>query len=346
MKQIYGAGVILLFCVTTVFAAHQKLPSKKEAEMMLQQVSDAANLWEPGTPPYHLSAAVHLELGGSKFDGRYDLWWAAPDKYREGFMMPVQGGMIAETDLALIDKFYVLRNTPTLSIPLFEARTVLHGGAWWTGEGQTRKVWSIFRDTGNDSCIDSYTGSEALLTEACFDAAGEVVSVGAKPNAQGPAAIDALEIWMWRLGQFTDFANSKRFPYEIEARQYYLAIAISVKSLDTISRFDDDTFEPPAHAMALPWCSDPTIGRDSEHAKHFSEKPYVEVQPPGSYAAYYIYVEPDGRVSEAAPVRSGGDANDKRMENWLRKYPYATRSCGGQPVPWESIELLPEYSLY
>jgi hypothetical protein len=342
MRQILAAGTAILLSALSASASHQKLPSRKQAELMLQQSADALNLWEAGTPPYHLSAEVHLEIGGRGFDGNYDVWWAAPDKFREGFLMPAQGGAIAEIDVARGDKFYVLRNTPTLSIPVWETQNALRDVLRRIHETEKSSIRSIHWHSGRQQmCIGTGVAVAPEITSYCFDATGKLVSVDMKPNEETTPAplIDAMEkTWVWRLNQFTGLAGGKRFPHHIEVSQYGLSLTIIVKALEATSHFASETFEPPAHATVFPWCSDPT----TRFSKHLDEMPIPRTRAPGIYIAYYVYVQPDGRVSKVVPVSSGGDAIDNGMEDWLRKHPYATRTCGDQPIPWESILVLPE----
>jgi hypothetical protein len=339
-------AIVLLCCSAPLFASHRKLPSKKEAKIMLQQAADAANLWEAGTPPYHLSAVVHLELGRQTFKGRYDLWWAAPDKYREGFLMPAEGGTIVETDLALGDKFYVLRNAPTLSIPLFETRNALHGVVLRIRGTRKDKVQSIYRNKRRqETCIEAGNGDTMGFTKSCFDPTQNLMSSDVTPNPMvdnTPAAVDAGKSFAWSLDQFAGFAGTKRFPHRIVVHRYDLTLTLAIKTLEQRPTFNSDTFQPMPRSTVSPWCANPTVGNSSEQLKELRTLPSVELRSPGSYIAYYIRVQRDGRVSEVVPVSSGGKSIDHRMENWLRTYRHSVLTCSGRTIPWESIFVVPE----
>ncbi|MGH9715145.1 MAG: hypothetical protein ACRD4R_00215 [Candidatus Acidiferrales bacterium] len=345
------SAALVLTCSLLVWAGHPKLPSKKQAEAMLQRAADAANLWAPGTPPYHLSATVHLELGGSKFDGRYDLWWAAPDKYREGFLMPANGGTIVETDLALGNKFYVLRNTPALSIPLWRTRNLIRSVAMRIYSQDTMDIGAVHRSKsgGTDkTCVDAGENEMQLtigaVTELCFDAAGDLISTSTVPGSEvrTPEQVDAIKAMAWTAEEFQAFATGKRFPHRIGIHQNDLALELTVNTLETSAHFDHDTFEPSARAAVLDWCPNPMIGKNSKEMKYVRNGPHVNTKVPGSYIAYYVYVQPDGNVSKVVPLRSDGKSVDRRMEDWFRKFPFPTRSCGGQRIPWEGIVNPPE----
>lgn len=264
---------------------------------MLRQASDAANLWKAGTPPYHLSAVVHLELGRQKFAGRYDLWWAAPDKYREGFLMPARGGTIVETDLALGNKIYVLRNTPTLSIPLWELRRAMRAVsptivgdpvaaiehlAAVSVHTHVSRVFSAKHAGKKETCVEvkhsirvhrslsvTFTvnslpanGEPATMVKACFKPpSGDIASVTTEPDP-GMAVLSlpaAIESGGYVKWRADDFAQAdeKRYPKQIEIDDFNMRLAITVTELTHTSKFDSDTFQIPPHSVAWDWCPNP-----------------------------------------------------------------------------------------
>src|SRR2546427_12097862 len=99
--------------LTASVACAQSLPTKKEAEALLQRAAEAADLRDKDTPPFHLVARIHYEIGGHPFDGSYELFWASTDRHREDFSMDTA----RETEVALWDRLYVLRNTTTMTLP-------------------------------------------------------------------------------------------------------------------------------------------------------------------------------------------------------------------------------------
>lgn len=347
MRRSHATGVVLFFCATTVFAAHPKLPSKKQAETMLQQASEAVNLWAPGTPPYHLSADIQLKLGGKKFNGTYDLWWAAPDKYREGLLMPAEGGTIAETDLALGDKFYVLRNTPTLSIPLWELRKALRSVPGIVYGPKNSEISRVYWDKrAQEVCVDKGLYAfvyESFVYESCFDKVSGSLQTFRREAASpwgGPAQTDK-DMQGFEAADFTDFPVGKRFPREINTQLFDMKLQVTIRGLNADSRFDRDTFQPPPHSKVWDWCPNPVRGAEPTESLNI---PIAEVKPPGRYIGYYINVAPNGRVNEVIPVRSDGKRVDHRMEQWLRENRYAILSCHGHAISWEGIVYAPEAS--
>ncbi|HVB87460.1 MAG TPA: hypothetical protein VNK23_12440 [Candidatus Dormibacteraeota bacterium] len=335
---------------------------------MLQQAADAANLWQAGTPPYHLSAVVHLDLGGNKFDGRYDLWWAAPDKYREGLVMPAKGGVIAETDLALGDKFYVLRNTPTLSIPLWELRRALravpanlgahsasiveHPSA--TTTSYVSRVFSAQTGGHAETCMEIRNrltvhrpaglsaGDPIDVTQACFDFGdGGIVSISEHQNQEyfSPALEDLAREFDVQDSDFIQ-VGANRYPRQITTRNFDLTLKVTVTGLVQTTKFDSDTFQPPPHSVAWDWCANPRIDDGQNTVDDFYSSDRTDpllVNMPDEYLAYYIRVGSGGQVNYFMPLRSAGSAVDQRVLNFLRARRYGIRSCGGHPIAWEGI---------
>src|SRR5579863_7474072 len=81
-------------------AGAQALPTLDEASALLKKAIDATNLKAPGGPPFHLIAKIHYALNDKTADGKYEILYASPDRYR----VQLQLDGVGETDIALGDK--------------------------------------------------------------------------------------------------------------------------------------------------------------------------------------------------------------------------------------------------
>ena len=112
IRTFVFALLALAFAVPAARA--QNVPSKKEAKELLRKAAADSELRGSGAAPFHLLANFKYTLDNNTVDGMYELFWAAPDKYREYFKM----GDVVETDIAAGNKLYVdpgtsrLRGTP------------------------------------------------------------------------------------------------------------------------------------------------------------------------------------------------------------------------------------------
>lgn len=112
MHHFVGVALLTIVLSDPSFSSlhAQTLPTKQEAEDLLQKAAEAADLWTSDAPPFHLFASVHYELAGQPSDGTYDLLWVSPDRYREHFTMRTAN----EVQIAAGNKLYISRNTSTL----------------------------------------------------------------------------------------------------------------------------------------------------------------------------------------------------------------------------------------
>ncbi len=332
------AGLALL----SLSAGAQTPPSKKDAADILEKAATAADLWSEDAPPYHLAASVVVYLGKDAYKGTYDLWWASPDKYREGFQMQVGADTYAETDLALGDKFYTLRNTTTLSFQLWQVRRgvrEVHHRFFWGHEPKKPRVYRARVGGEQITCID--VDSEIQRIETCLDpVTGQVSSSSVKPTEAGTKTPEVAEMARSSGWEITNFAilENKRYPRRIKLQEYDLALEVNVTSLDRVSRFGDDVFQPIPRAAASDWCAQPTAGKDS---LDMNSAPLFKFHAPGRYIAYYAKIASDGRASLLLPLRSGGSVIDGRMEDWLRHSQFGTLSCAGKPIEWEAVLTAP-----
>ena len=131
IRTIFFALLALAFAVPAVSA--QNVPSKKEAKELLRKAAADSELRGSGAAPFHLLANFKYTLDNNTVDGMYELFWAAPDKYREYFKM----GDVVETDIAAGNKLYVERSTK--AIPL---AAVAHSAEFAGAGGATCRLCS------------------------------------------------------------------------------------------------------------------------------------------------------------------------------------------------------------
>jgi hypothetical protein len=122
MQRPLFAVSTLSFAILAVPAYPQALPSKTQANELLQKTIESQNLQLAGKPPFHLVAHVRYSFGGKTSEGVYEILWAAPDRFRETFQLE----KMTEIDVALGDKIYISRNTLTLTPQFLHLRNFVH----------------------------------------------------------------------------------------------------------------------------------------------------------------------------------------------------------------------------
>jgi hypothetical protein len=100
--------------LSTLPLSAQSLPDKKEVSEWVRKAQDTNLLKDPNGSPYHFVAKIRYTIANKTLEGKYEVLWASPDRYR----VEVRLGDTGETEVILGDKMYVERNTPTMTLPM------------------------------------------------------------------------------------------------------------------------------------------------------------------------------------------------------------------------------------
>ena len=322
MWRLLIGAVVLSYAALP--AASQSLPSKKEAAVLLQKAAEATNLRASDTPAFHLVAHVHHDSAGYRADGAYELLWASPDRYREDFRVQAGQDMIAESDVALADRFYTARNTAVESFSLWRVRRAVRSVHWFFFEGAKAKVRRVYPATVADKmsiCVDA-----ALVfkdSRTCFD----------------PSTLKAISLSLKTSdvqAEFSDFSDlgDKRYPRHIVLKEFGDAVEVKVDVLDRVAEFDPNVFVPSRECITRDWCSKP-IAKGTWPDPWTSQRLTTMYSP--SLVAYYLLVGQDGRVKKSAPMQAAMKDADLRVESWLATVRYPVELCNGQPIEYEIV---------
>lgn len=317
----------------------QSLPTKRDAALLLEQTAQAANLRSIDTSPFHLVAQIHYELGGQSTDGKYELLWLSPDRFRENARI----GSFAETEVALGDKLYIMRNTPTMTLPWWSVRrTLVSLKNFYSGsEPKVKRVYSA-PNGKNQFCVDFST--QFVRRESCFDrATNETVSLNVRaisPDRLTMSPIEELKnISVLELSDFINMA-AKRYPARIYHQDLDEKIDLKIEKLEQVKSFAEEVFTPDPEADERDWCSSPQTKGAMDSPRTV---PRITMDAPGDRFAYYVLVGPDGRVQRWTPLRSGGSFIDGWMKEWLKNARFPASSCGSKSIEYETVVFPPAH---
>ena len=163
IRAIACTVLALAFAVPAVSA--QNIPSKKEAKELLKRAAADSELRGSGAAPFHLLANFKYTLDDNTVDGMYELFWAAPDKYREYFKM----GDVVETDIGAGHKLSVERTTKAIPLPLWRIQQSLRAPvAQLVGsDPNVKKVYADKSSGDYRNCVEFE--SNYARPQACFD---------------------------------------------------------------------------------------------------------------------------------------------------------------------------------
>lgn len=321
MRHATKIVAIQLTAALFVSARPQSLPTKREANRILQETIKSQDLTADGTRPYHLLAKVRYESGGTESTGIYEIFWARPDRFREDFRLE----KMAETDVALGSKLYAYRNTPTLTLQFLRLRNfVFRPISLFLGvESKVRQVYS---DATGDKLRTCLNPSENPSNKICVDpATNQAVSV-VMNNGKQPGQYELKE------DDFV-FADGRNYPRHTIRRINGVTWEVKLEKLESVTAFDAEVFSPPTNAEARDWCPHPA----PKPGYFFSTAPFSETNPPGAFFPYYILTGKDGHIEKFVSLNPSAPPVSGSVANWIRGTQFPISVCGASPIESELI---------
>jgi hypothetical protein len=308
----------------------QGLPTKQEAAEMNRRVREDMRLQVPGTLPFHLSAAFHIEIAGKSFDGTYEILWLNADQFREEFRM----GKVGETDLVLGDKKYVLRTTPALAIQLWDVRSLLALPFPLVKDDDPKVMHVHAEGDSRQFYVDVDQGSNvpAWKMKYWYGLSNrQIVSIhGEQPQPRFgsiPPPDFSLE-----LSDFVSLGH-KRIPQRWHRNALGQSVDVHIEKLEEVSAFASSVFLAPPHAAVYDTCR-PDNAKWSGPWPHF---PPVLLMHPKAFPAYYLLLGPDGRVKRFDALIASGGTVDRDMDKWFHDTPLPAMLCDGKPIEYETV---------
>lgn len=293
---------------------------------MMQKAFAAMDLTSPGSPPFHLIAHVHYTVAKDSHDGIYEMLWAAPDRWREGFKME---GVDSEIALGLGDKLYVLRSGSAPSLPLLRTRAVVlpSGKDAFTWKQHVAKVTASPADGQGDICVDS---NEHLLAEhTCFDPSTSEITL-IRDSVQDHDFVKMQRSEFISIGE-------KRYPKHIASHYFDEDMDIRIDIATLATELAERAFTPPPGAAASDWCATPL----EKGATNPGLGLVVLLESPPALIAYYLSVRRDGKVARSFPLRPASPKIDNQLNAWFRIVKFPVKSCGGNPIDYGEFFYLP-----
>ena len=328
MKRVlaFAAGFCSL-ALTALPCFAQALPSNEQAADILEKARIRMQLAGPNAVPFHLFATVHYTVGKTSLDGTYEILWAAPDRYREEFRL----GTMSATYLAIEDKLYVLRNTPTFTYPHRRVRDLVGVVQRGPANEVPVRVAKVYMDPGGAEGVACTELKGSGKHTECFDLkTGNLVSV--------------RQLFSSGHADFTqdnfEAIGEARFPAHIVSTLADETLELRVEKLEPVPQFAEGVFQPPAQAIARDWCAQPVIGKDNGDPilGWIMADDLAHLRMPGNFQfhGYYADVAPDGHPERVARIfRDGSAAGIAPAALPQGRFPKHT--CNGKPVAYETM---------
>jgi hypothetical protein len=321
-------AIAALLAGLTAQASHaQQAPSKKEVKKMLLQAAASSQSTEPGAP-FHLFAKFKYTLDRETREGTYELFWAAPSRFREEFRM----GAVTETDVASGNKLFVERSSKAFPLPLWRIRQTFRSpiGSLVGEDPDVKKSYSDKSSGQWRTCAE--VKLEYSINQVCFDPTTKLVAwgVGGIYGRQAPSE--------FRVSDFQALGG-KAVPQKLFLRSLGETVEIEVTVLEAQTSFADSVFVASPKAEGRDWCAEVA----SKGKTKFPHPPGVWGVPPppmaprGDFSAYYLLIGRDGQVANIIPLRYGPEDANRRLIGFLHDTKFPVRRCGELPIEYEII---------
>jgi hypothetical protein len=338
MRQLSIAGAVLMAAGTTALlgvaflattSRAQGIPSKKVMSELIYEAHTHRYLTTKDAQPFRLVANFRYVYGGVTKTGTYELLWANPERYREGFRL---GNDVGETDLTTDGKLYVYRNTKFIEYPLWKLRGLLAlpdslPRAKYVVQHPVKSIQQVAPnvllvkiDDGESKHFvrTDLTGNEILSDETTFEEKKQMESLA--------------------LDEFVDF-GAVHYASHILCSSNDDTMEVNISKVEQVGTFADSVFAPLADATVQDWCSAPSI-------KIFPlsqlKAPYIvlapSVDPEKLMGTYYYEFAADGRLDKVAKLYPDGTATELKVNEKARALrPFPLKTCAGKPIPYSFV---------
>ena len=318
---------LIIIAIATVLvgplARAQSVPSRKDATILLHAAIARADLSSADTPPFHLVAAVHYDLDGQASDGSYEIFWAAPDRFREELHL----GAISDIRVFSESALYVARNTPVATLADWSITQLVRSPLGLSEKWGVDRVFSEHKSNPHPTCYELIRDDQTV--HVCLD-----------PQTNDPASVNVESRTLGVLSQ-TELSEymvfgKRRFPGRLVRHVPTQNITITVNTLETIASPKEELFTAPTGAEKWDWCPDALpAGYVTGAEGEIGPQVPIDVIPRG-ITAWYFLIGRDGYVKKSAAIHS--DAGFARRYSYRyvgARYPVAF--CGKKAIEYELV---------
>ncbi|MGH9683480.1 MAG: hypothetical protein ACRD4S_07705 [Candidatus Acidiferrales bacterium] len=323
MRLILVAAAGFSFLAAMPLATAQSLPSKKDASDLLIKAENHKRLTEPGRPPFHFVAKIHYKSGADSLDGTYEVFWAAPDRFREEFRL----GSISETEVALEDKIYIHRTIPVVTYPQWRLRmlTGLPNRDFTPIKPRVSKVYASRGGAENLTCLELAAPMKGN-TYCLSSLTGELVSEDYNLAKIGTRLIE---------DSFIDIGTA-RYPGHTLSTIGNETLEVHVEELASVPRFNSYVFVPPVGASSHDWCVRPDVKKRQGEFPDWLLYSGLLAPESANMAGSYVQVAPDGHIEELATLYRDGTARAVSPLS-VSHDRLAIYACNGRPIEYEAV---------
>jgi hypothetical protein len=331
MRRLFIAIAILLAACGPAFPqkAVQAIPSKKELSEIINQQLSHRSLIAKDAPPFHLVANIRYVLGETTKTGSYDLYWAAPDRFHEEFVLE----KLTETDVAVDGKRYIVRDTKFMTYHLWWVRSLLDlpSKPLWATPEERLSVRSIKPTAANQLSV-KLSNNNREITVGVNAADNRIISEEVIMGEWKPKPTTLTD-------EYVDFGTT-RYPKHVVRTWAQETFEISVTKLEPANSLAEAIFAIPTDAATSDWCADPAVSNAPFSFTKFTavtglsfpdaniwNVPVDRIVAANGHIEKKAYLLPNGAAKEIEPAgKSKGQSTF-----------FGIVKCSGKPIEYEYV---------
>jgi hypothetical protein len=263
------------------------------------------------------------QLDGQMSDGSYEMFWAAPDRFREELHV----GAISDIRVASENALYVARNTPVPTLVDWSVRRLIGSPIGLSEKWGVDRVFSDHKNNPHPTCLELLRGD--LTLHVCLDQqTGDPAFVQAESGHLGVISQTKLSEYI-ALGKL-------RFPGVLIRHVPTEDLTIKVNTLEGITSPKVELFTPPSDAEKWDWCPNATVAGYVAGAEGEMGPQFPADAVPHGITAWYFLIGRDGYVKKSAAIHSD-PAFARRYSYRFVDAHYPVPLCGKKPIEHEMV---------
>jgi TonB family protein len=302
---------------------------RAQATALFTKALAVSDLRARGSPPFEMRATINVEQSHHEPSvvGTYLLKWVSPEKWREEIAFP----NYVHIRVGGKNQYWQSRTTQYEILPvlqLYQGLDFLKDLHVWSNPAAIAALKDIklsqkkAHGTKLD-CATLFDKGKNYRPDYCFDpTSGMLVSEFGGSN---------------EFSNFISF-NGKSFPGSIRIKESLApTVTLQVNSISHLAATEGGDFQPPQNSTAWPSCEDPDA-LPEVMSQVMPVYPMEEkmARHEGAVSVYAV-IGIDGRVHNLKVLSAPDSALAQSALTALGQWEYTTETCGGTPVPVETL---------
>lgn len=296
-----------------------------DARAMLQKAREISNIRDDGSPPFELRAVIQfVHMGKETVEGKYQLIWVSPDRWREEVLFPDFRDVRARDESVswhardrIFEPFKVRQISALMFVASFQKSVP---------EKENLKIREQTLPAGKFPCVSHKSGM-GEESDYCF-----------YPST-GSLAFVLNPLYITEYAEYAPFGE-KTFPRKMSVVvKRKPSIVVVVTKLEKLDHPDAAIFAPPSGAEIWPSCEAPLPPQILTPVLPLRGPLGPGGTPFDQSLAKMTYFEigRDGKVQNALPLEEDGSVSSAKSSRVISQMRFGPATCDKTPIPGSFI---------